>query len=595
MTDLPDSNEPAAAARKTWPLPPVRLPRVALGDTQRVLLLSIVIGLFAGLLVVCFHISIDFVRWATVGLPFGWHPVRRLLWPAIGAVIAATLVRYVFVRARGSGVIHAKAAIHISDGIVPPSTVPGKFAACAVAIGCGNSLGPEDPALQMGVGVASIVGRVFRLPREHMRLIAPIGAAAGIAAAFNTPITGVLFVIEEVIGSWNAGVLGSILLSAVSAVVVSRWYLGDAPLFRVPALGPVSPADFLIYAAIGVIGGLAAAFYVRLMLWLKKRMDRWTSDTARITLPGLAGLFVGIVGLWLPQVQGPGYLTIDSALHDRFDWSSLLLLGFAKILVTSWCFAAGTPGGLFAPTLFAGAMIGGGIGALAGHYWPFPFPHATQSAFVLVGMGTFFAGVFRAPMTSIFMVFEVSASYQIILPVMIANTLGYLIARQSGRVHFFDELAREEGVELPSVQEAREARGIRVEDAMSSAGTVLRSDATVGDARSAFAAATTTCLIVRCAPRLFATVHRAELDALTDTEGDVFLADAYQLPNAPHLYPDLPLDAALRKFSSHPALPVVRRDAPDDVIGLLTLEDVAKAFRIERRAKSTPDVLSAAR
>jgi len=210
-------------------------------------------------------------------------------------------------------------------------------------------------------------------------------------------------------------------------------------------------------------------------------------------------------------------------------------------------------------------------------------------------MGTFFAGVFRAPMTSIFMVFEVSASYQIILPVMIANTLGYLIARQSGRVHFFDELAREEGVELPSVQEAREARGLRVEDAMSSAGTVLRSDATVGDARAAFAAATTTCLIVRCAPRLFATVHRAELDALTDTGSEVFLADAYQLPKAPHLYPDLPLDAALRKFSSHPALPVVRRDAPDDVIGLLTLEDVAKAFRIERRAKSTPDVLSAAR
>jgi CIC family chloride channel protein len=344
-----------------------------------------------------------------------------------------------------------------------------------------------------------------------------------------------------------------------------------------------------------VIGGLAATFYVRLMLWLKKRFDVWTSDTARITLPGLAGLFVGIVGLWLPQVQGPGYLTIDSALHDRFDWSSLLLLGFAKILVTSLCFAAGTPGGLFAPTLFAGAMIGGGIGALAGHYWPFPFPHATQSAFVLVGMGTFFAGVFRAPMTSIFMVFEVSASYQIILPVMIANTLGYLIARQSGRVHFFDQLAREEGVELPSVQEARETRGLRVEDAMSPPGTVLRPDATIGDTRSAFAAATTTCLIVRCAPRLFATVHRAELDALTETRSEAFLADAYQLPNAPHLYPDLPLDAALRKFSSHPALPVVRRDAPDDVIGLLTLEDVAKAFRIERRAKSTPDVLSAAR
>jgi chloride channel protein, CIC family len=571
----------------------VKLPRVALGDTQRVLLLSIVIGLFAGLLVVCFHITIDFVRWATVGLPFGWYPWRRLLWPAIGAVIAAALVRFVFVRARGSGVIHAKAAIHISDGIVPPSTVPGKFAACAISIGCGNSMGPEDPALQMGVGVASIVGRAFRLPREHMRLIAPIGAAAGIAAAFNTPITGVLFVIEEVIGSWNAGVLGSILLSAVSAVVVSRWYLGDAPLFRVPALGAVSPTDFLIYAAIGVIGGLASAFYVRLMLMLKKRFDTFTSSTARVTLPGLAGLFVGVMGLWLPQVQGPGYLTIDSALHDRFDWTSLLLLGFAKILATSLCFAAGTPGGLFAPTLFAGAMIGGGIGALAGHYWP--FPHATQSAFVLVGMGTFFAGVFRAPMTSIFMVFEVTASYQIILPVMIANTLGYLIARQSGRVHFFDELAREEGVELPSVQEEREKHGLRVEDAMSPAGNVLRSDASLGDARAAFASASQLCLIVRHSPRTFATIHRAELESLNEADPAVPLADAFKFPDAPRLYPDLALDTALRLFGSHPGLPVVRRDAVDDVIGILTLEDVARAFRIERRARATPDVLSAAK
>jgi CIC family chloride channel protein len=578
---------------RTWPLRPVRLPRVALGDTQRVLLLSIVIGLFAGLLIVCFHITIDFVRWWTVGLPFGWHPVRRLLWPAIGAVIAASLVRFVFPRARGSGVIHAKAAIHISDGIVAPSTVPGKFAACAVAIGSGNSLGPEDPALQMGVGVASIVGRVFRLPREHMRLIAPIGAAAGIAAAFNTPITAVLFVIEEVIGSWNAGVLGSILLSAVSSVVVSRWYLGDEPLFRVPALGNVTPTDFVIYAAIGVIGGLASAFYVRLMLWLKKRADSFTSGTARIGLPALAGLFVGLVGLWLPQVQGPGYLTIDSALHDRFDWTSLLLLGFAKILVTSLCFAAGTPGGLFAPTLFAGAMIGGGIGALAQQHWP--FPHATQSAFVLVGMGTFFAGVFRAPMTSIFMVFEVSASYQIILPVMIANTLGYLVARQSGRVHFFDQLAREEGVELPSVQEARETRGLRVEDAMSPAGTVLRRDTPFGEARGSFVNSGQTCLIVRLGPRAFATVHRAELDPLTDIDPALPLADAYQLPEAPLLFPDLALDTALRLFGSHPALPVVRRDAPGDVIGMLTLEDVARAFRIERRARSAPDVLSAAR
>lgn len=583
-------NLPDWAARPSWFVRPVTLPRVVIGDTQRVLLLSILIGIFAGLLVVCFHIAIDRLTWATVGIPVGRKPIWMALWPMVGAVIGVALIRYVFRASRGSGVINTKAAVHVSDGIVPPSTIPGKFTACAVSIGCGNSLGPEDPALQMGAGVASLVGRLFRLPREHMRLIAPVGAAAGIAAAFNTPITAVLFVIEEVVGSWNAGVLGSILLSAVSAVVVSRWYLGDEPLFRVPPFASLQPSDLLIYACIGVIGGLAAAGYVRLMLWMKRRFDRTgaANPRLRLALPAATGLIVGLIGVWVPQVMGPGYLSIDNALHDRFTWPMLFLLAVVKIGATCLCFGSGTPGGLFAPTLFAGAMIGGGIGAFAQQHWP--FPAAAQSASVLVGMGTFFAGVFRAPMTSIFMVFEVSASYQIILPVMVANTVGYLVARQWSHVHLFDELAQEEGIDLPSVQEQREERGLRVEDAMSPAGVVLRPDSTLSDARAALASTGQPCLLIRTAPRAFAALHRTEIEAPSGPDGAQGHPDGssigatWSLAMAAHVYPDEGLDAALGQFGSQPALPVVRRNAPDELVGMLTLEDVARAFHIERRA-----------
>lgn len=582
-------NLPEWATRPAWFVRPVKMPRVVIGDTQRVLLLSILIGIFAGLLVVCFHIAIDRLTWVTVGIPAGRKPLWMALWPMVGALVGVSLIRWVFRSSRGSGVINTKAAVHVSDGIVPPSTIPGKFSACAVSIGCGNSLGPEDPALQMGAGVASLIGRLFRLPREHMRLIAPVGAAAGIAAAFNTPITAVLFVIEEVVGSWNAGVLGSILLSAVSAVVVSRWFLGDEPLFRVPAFASLQPSDLLIYACIGVIGGLAAAGYVRLMLWMKRRFDRAShrvSPGKRLAFPAMTGLLVGLVGVWVPQVLGPGYLSIDNALHDRFTWPMLFLLAAVKIGATCLCFASGTPGGLFAPTLFAGAMIGGGIGAFAQQHWP--FPAAAQSASVLVGMGTFFAGVFRAPMTSIFMVFEVSASYQIILPVMVANTVGYLVARQWSNLHLFDELAREEGIDLPSVQEQREARGLRVEDAMSPAGIVLRPDSTLADARAALASTGQPCLLVRTSPRSFAALHRSELEAPgpAAANGTASLAASWALPVAPHLYPDVGLDAALSVFGSHPALPVVRRNAPEEIVGMLTLEDVARAFHIERRARA---------
>ena len=240
-------------------------------SAQRFLLLSILIGVFSGLLVVCFHFLIEFVSWGTLGVPVGESFVFTLLFPPFGAFISVLLIREVFPRAEGSGINNTKAAIYISDGYIPLQSVLGKFLACSISIGSGNSLGPEDPALQMGAGVASYIGRSFRLAKEHMRLIAPVGAAAGIAAAFNTPITAVLFVIEEVIGSWNAGVLGSIVLSSVSAVVVTRSFLGDQPLFRVPEFQFRDPVELLAYAVMGVAGGLVSVAFARILVLIRER------------------------------------------------------------------------------------------------------------------------------------------------------------------------------------------------------------------------------------------------------------------------------------------------------------------------------------
>jgi CIC family chloride channel protein len=498
-------------------------PRLALSETQRLLLLSILIGIFAGLLVVCFHITIDFLSWASLGALSGRYRFGRLISPTLGALIATFLATRIFPAARGSGVNQTKAALYISDGMVPTSTMAGKFLACSIAIGSGNSLGPEDPSLQMGAGMASLLGRMFKLGRKHMRLVAPVGAAAGIAAAFNTPITGVLFVMEEVMAAWNAEVLGSIVLSAVSAVVVERWFLGNEPLFRVPGFELTHPSELAVYAVIGVAGGLFSALFVRLIEGLRARLEKLPRRTELVQAL-LAGLFVGAVGLWLPQVMGAGYDAIDFALHDRFPWNLLLLLAGAKLLVTLLCFSAGVPGGMFAPALFIGGMIGGGLGGLAHHYWPFPTSPA--SAYVLVGMGTFFAGVFRAPMTSIFMVFEVSASYVIILPVMVANTIAYFISRRLQPVPFFTMLARQEGIDLPSAEEYRSTELLRVEDAM------------------------------RPAPA------------------------GVSLDHAPRIYPDVPLDAALRLLAGHEVLRVCSRADPAGVVGIVTLEDVHRAYGI---------------
>ena len=219
------------------------------------LALSVFIGVFSGLAVVCFRFAIDWCRIYLLGSGFTLSPSRLLLAPSLAGLVIAVLVIHVFPLARGSGVNQTKAALYIYNGYIPIRTAIGKFITAALAIGSGHSLGPEDPSLQIGAGLASALGRRMRLSRDRMRLIAPVGAAAGLAAAFNAPISAVLFVIEEVIGRWTAGILGSVVLSAVSSVVVMRWFLGSESLFRIPVVQLERPSELIAFAILGVVGG----------------------------------------------------------------------------------------------------------------------------------------------------------------------------------------------------------------------------------------------------------------------------------------------------------------------------------------------------
>ncbi len=513
---------PTWARRILWPAQ-IWPAQIGLSEAQRFLLLALFIGIFSGLLVVCFHIAISWISWTTLGALSGPFRFARLLSPALGALAAGFLVLRVFPKAKGSGVNNTKAAIYTSNGYVPSSTIIGKFLACSIAIGTGNSLGPEDPALQMGAGVASRLGRLFQLERSTMRLIAPVGAAAGLAAAFNTPISGVLFVMEEVLADWSATTVGSIVLAAVSAVVTMRAFLGNAPLFRIPTFELTHASELLLYAAIGVVGGLISALFIAAVEALETRLEKLPHWTI-YALPATGGFLTGLVGLWFPEVMGAGYDAINSALHGQFTWSILLYLAIAKLIVTLICFSAGTPGGMFAPILFIGGMFGGAFGGAAHRWWP--VPAASPEAYMLVGMGTFFAGVFRAPITSIFLVFELSASYVIILPVMIANITAYLLSRRLYAMPFYKMLAKVEGVALPSAEEKRNFQPLRVEDAMHT------------------------------------------LSSHVPAEGGM------------RLFPDEPLDAALRLLAVRPRIQVVSRMNTEEVIGTLTLDDVHTAYGI---------------
>jgi len=551
--------------------------RNTLREPHLFLLLAIIIGLFSGLAVVLFRITIDWTRLTVFGSALTPPTTRILLVPTFGGLVVAFLVIKFFPRVRGSGVNQTKAAVYIYDGFIPFQTVIGKFVCCALAIGTGQSLGPEDPSLQMGAGIASALGRGLRLSREKVRLIAPVGAAAGLAAAFNAPISAVLFVIEEVIGKWTAGVLGAVVLAAVSSEVVVRWFLGEQPMFRIPEYHLVHPAELLAYAALGVIGGLSSLIMVKLIASARPRLKalpRWS----QYFQPAVAGLLIGVIGL----VMGAGYESIDQAMHNEFTWRVLALLAAFKIIATCLSFVSGTPGGMFAPVLFIGAMIGGAVGTIEHHF--FPWLTGPIGAYALVGMGTLFAGFLRVPLTSVFMVLEVSGNYSIILPVMISNTIAYLISRQYQQASLFDLLSRQDGMDLPSMEERREEVSMHVEDAMRAyAGPVLNINDLLNTAWERAGASPEEFVFVEDGAGNWFGIAKEEVSrlAIPGPEGAT-LRSVLPQTALPHLHPDHSLEEALRRLGDLPFLPVVNRANFRNLEGVVGLPDILRAYRVAR-------------
>jgi len=543
------------------------------------LVLSVFIGIFSGLAVVCFRFAIDWCRIYLLGSGASLSPARLLLAPSLTGLVIAVLVIHVFPLARGSGVNQTKAALYIFNGYIPLRTAIGKFITAALAIGSGHSLGPEDPSLQIGASLASALGRRMRLSRDRMRLIAPVGAAAGLAAAFNAPISAVLFVIEEVIGRWTAGILGSVVLSAISSVVVMRWFLGSESLFRIPAVQLERPSELIAYAILGVVGGFASVAFSSAITRLRPRfraLPNWT----QYFQPAAAGLLIGIIAvLGAPQVMGAGYEYIDEAMHGQFTWQMLALLAGLKIVATTLSFVSGTPGGMFAPTLFIGAMLGAAVGG-AEHV---VLPHLTGSAgtYALVGMGVLFAGFLRAPMTSVFMVLEVSGNYSIIVPVIVANTFAYVISRALQPTAIFDVLTRQDGLDLPSMEEQREENILRVEDAMQPpAGPVLDAEQPLENVLRQIEESPSEIFLVRLQPSGWSHISKQEIRTkVNEGKGAHTLRSVLPMRQLPVLHPDHLLDMALRYANQWPLVPVVSRADLHKLEGVISERDILNRYR----------------
>ncbi len=547
-----------------------RLSRVAIPEEQVYLGLALVTGALVGLVVVAFILLSEHI--GSRLYPPGSAAWRRLLVPFAGALITGFLLARYFPAARGSGIPQTKVAMLLEGGVITARTVAGRFLCSCAALASGIALGREGPSVQIGGGIASVLGRRIGLGRGRVRALIPVGAAAAVSAAFNTPISGVLFALEEVVGDLHAPVLGSAVVASGTAWVVLRSLLGGEPLFHVPQYELRHPLEFLIYAVLGLVGGLCSVAFVKMTLSLRGRFLALPVQT-RWMQPAAGGLVVGVLALWSPQVLGVGYDYVGQVLNGEIAIRFVLTLLVLKLLATSACYASGNSGGIFGPSLFLGAMLGAGVGGVAHHM--LPSVTANPGAYALVGMGAIFAGIVRAPLTSVFMIFELTRDYAIVVPLMIANMASFILSRRLQPEPIYEALALQDGIHLPRPARDREDSGLTVADIMDEVTEVFPAETRVEEIRASGRAVAVA--LTESGEAAVLTPADLERYAGADEPVSAVLRDGHY----PHVHADHSVEDALERMEEVEASGIVVLDRSDvrKVLGAVTLQGARAAFR----------------
>ena len=545
-------------------------------EEQVFLVLALVIGALTGLAVVGFILLTE--RAGMRLYPPGAAAWRRVLLPIVGSLgIGYLLYRY-FPDARGSGVPQTKAALYAREGRITLRTILGKFFCTSATLASGIPLGREGPSVQVGGGIASVLGRLLGLSSEKVKALIPVGAAAAIAAAFNTPLAAVLFALEEIVGNLHAPVLGSVVLASATSWMVLHLLLGNSPLFRVPQYQLVHPAEFAIYGVLGVAGGLVSVAFTKLLLKMRERFLRFPEKT-RWFQPVAGGLMVGLFGWFVPQVLGVGYGFVGDALNGKMALNLMVLLIVLKLLAVTTSYASGNAGGIFGPALFIGAMLGGSVGTVAHRF--FPGYTATPGAYALVGMGTAFAGIVRAPMTSVLMIFEMTQDYAVIVPLMISNLVSLFISSRFQPTPIYEALAIQDGIHLPSGESHRhnQRQVIRI---MRNPAESLSSDLTVREASEVIRSTGLQSWLVTEGTRVVGVINLAALEAESSENPDKKIGQLVNAINFPHVHSDQSLDLALERMGTNriQLLPVVSRADVHQLLGIVTLGDVLDSYGV---------------
>ena len=458
-----------AARIAVWDLARVWLRASFLPEQNYLIILAVVVGVVTGLGSVGFiyvlELTAGFARGPVAGLLERFGPAQLVLLPALGGLLVGPIVQRFAREAKGHGVPEVMTALVTRGGNIRKRVVTVKVIASSLTIGFGGAAGREGPMVQIGSAIGSAIGAWTRLSRTNVRTLVTCGAAGGIAATFNAPIGAAIFSMEVLMGRVHTDFL-LVLLTSLSSCMIARYFLGNFPAFMAPAYDLVSPAELPLYFLMGILIGLAATGYIKLLYWSEDAFGAWKFPD--YLKPAVGGLLVGLILRFFPQIYGAGFPAIESALWVRFSWELLLALFVAEMVANCATLGSGGSGGVFSPSLYMGAMLGGAFGSLANGV--FPEWTAGSGAYAMVGMAAFFAAIAKAPTTSILILFEMTNDYRIMLPLMAAVVGSVYVSHRMSPFSIYTLKLQRRGIDFPGQQADEPAPARRPQSSTEPAG-----------------------------------------------------------------------------------------------------------------------------
>ncbi len=551
-------------------------------DAIYFLLFSILVGLGGGFGAILFRWLIQqfknlfFIRGGEwLGFMGSYYVV---LIPAIGGLIVGLLIYYFAREARGHGVPEVISAMVTQGGKIRPRVAVVKAIASSICIGSGGSAGREGPIIQIGSAIGSSIGQFFRLTEQKTKTLVACGAAAGIAATFNAPLGGIFFALEVILREYGLRNFSSVVLSSVTATVISRHFLGNTPAFQLPPFELYSLWDIPYYFVFGLLTALVAWLFIKALYMSEDVFNRLKMPD--FIKPGIGGLIIGLIGLYFPQIFGVGYEVIETSIKaGGLALKLIIALAFLKILATSITLGSGGSGGIFAPSLFIGALLGESFGQMVNLL--FPAAVIPPGAFALVGMAAVFAGTAHAPISAILLLFEMTGNYKILPPLMITCVISAILVRWMTKYSIYTLKLVRKGIDIDRYREVDLMDIITVSEAMVSNIIAVSESEKVKNVGLKIKSTNHRGFpVIDDAGKLVGIVTRKDVNkALGKGDADVQV-NRIMTRDITLCFPNESLKTALHKMAMRNVgrIPVVKRDDQAHIVGLITRKSIINAY-----------------